>query len=182
MTDVSKWLLRWPQAMRAGATALDLACGSGRHVRHLAAAGMTVTGVDRDEAAVTPLRDIAEIIVADIENKEAGAGWPLEGRQFDLVLVTNYLWRPLLPRIKAAVAPGGWLVYETFADGHQTIGRPARPDFLLQPGELLSVCEGLRVVGYEDGFESVVNERYVQRVAAVREAAEPGIYQRYTLG
>ena len=183
LIDISPWLRRWPQAVRPGATALDLACGSGRHLRHLAAAGMKVTGVDRDEAAVAPLRGMAEILVADIEGKT----WPLEGRTFNLVLVTNYLWRPLLPHIVAAVAPGGWLVYETFADGQQTIGRPARPDFLLQPGELLDLCRGaLRVVGYEDGYEggsgqSVVNGRYVQRVAAVRPAGEAGIYQRHTL-
>ncbi|HEY1091401.1 MAG TPA: SAM-dependent methyltransferase, partial [Burkholderiaceae bacterium] len=68
--------------------------------------------------------------------------------------------------LKAAVAPGGWLVYETFADGQQTIGRPARADFLLQHGELLAVCAGLRIVAYEDGYDPV-NGRYVQRVAAV---------------
>jgi SAM-dependent methyltransferase len=180
--DVSGWLLRWPQAQRAGATALDLACGSGRHLRHLVERGMQVTGVDRDTTALAPLRGLAEIIVADIE---AGP-WPLVNRQFELVLVTNYLWRPLLPLITSAVAPGGWLVYETFADGQQTIGRPARPEFLLRPGELLDACRGLRVVGYEDGFESgSVNPRFVQRVAAVREeagkAAGPGVYQRYAL-
>ena len=184
IANVSPWLLRWPQAVRSGATALDLACGSGRHVQHLAAAGMRVSGVDRDAAAIDALRELAEIIVADIEGKT----WPLDGRRFDLVLVTNYLWRPLLAKIVASVAPGGWLIYETFADGQQSIGRPARPEFLLRPGELLHACAGLRVVGYEDGFEavpgesdSVVNGRYVQRVAAVREDASPGIYQRYTL-
>ncbi|MDN3921886.1 class I SAM-dependent methyltransferase [Pelomonas sp. PFR6] len=175
----SPWLLRWRQALRPGATALDLACGSGRHLRHLAAAGMQVTGVDRDAAALEPLRELAEIIVADVE---AGP-WPLAERRFDLVLVTNYLWRPLLPRIAAAVAPGGWLIYETFADGQQTIGRPARAEFLLRPGELLEACRGLRVLGYEDGYEEqAVNPRFVQRVAAVREQAEPGVYQRYVLG
>ena len=177
--DISPWVKRWSQALRPGATALDLACGSGRHLRHLAAAGMAVTGVDRDEAAVAALRPLAEIIVADIE----GQVWPLAGRRFDLVVVTNYLWRPLLPLIVDAVAPGGWLLYETFADGQQTIGRPARPDFLLQPGELLDVCRGrLRVIGYEDGFDpSGVNGRYVQRVAAVRPAGDAGIYQRHRL-
>ncbi|MBY0234948.1 MAG: SAM-dependent methyltransferase, partial [Burkholderiaceae bacterium] len=102
----------------------------------------------------------------------------------------NYLWRPLLPQIVAAVAPGGWLIYETFAHGQQSIGRPARADFLLQPGELLRACAGLRVVGYEDGFESApdeispaaVNGRFVQRVAAVRAASEDeGVFQRYAL-
>ncbi|HEX2011500.1 MAG TPA: class I SAM-dependent methyltransferase [Roseateles sp.] len=180
----SPWLLRWREACRPGATALDLACGSGRHVRHLAALGMRITGVDRDAAALAPLAAVpglAETLVADLE---AGP-WPLAGRRFDLVLVTNYLWRPLLPAIVDAVAPGGWLIYETFADGQQSIGRPARPDFLLQPGELLQACAGLRVVAYENGFSEDaggVNPRYVQRVAAVRETLPtPGVYQRYTL-
>ena len=169
----SPWLLRWPQAMRAGASALDVACGSGRHLRHLAARGMAVTGIDRDTEATAALMGIAEIIHADIE----GAPWPLGGRQFDLVLVSNYLWRSLLPTITAAVAPGGWLIYETFALGQHTIGRPARPDFLLAPGELLTACADLRVVAFEDGF---ADGRFVQRIAAVR--AEPDtLYPRYAL-
>jgi SAM-dependent methyltransferase len=173
----SSWLLRWPQAMQTGASALDLACGSGRHVHYLAELGMRVTGVDRDAAALQPLASIAETLVADIE---AGP-WPLAGRRFDLVLVTNYLWRPLLPRIVDSVAPGGWLIYETFTQGQQSVGRPANPDFLLRPGELLQACAGLRIVAYEDGFLDGVNPRYVQRVAAVREAAQPGVFQRYRL-
>lgn len=180
----SPWLLRWQQdACRPGASALDLACGSGRHVRHLAGLGLRVTAVDRDAEALAPLAaepGLAEVLAADLE---AGP-WPLDGRRFDLVLVSNYLWRPLLPHIVAAVAPGGWLIYETFADGQQSIGRPARPDFLLRPGELLPACQGLRIVGYEDGFSpgtAGVNPRFVQRVAAVREVPHTGVYQRYTV-
>lgn len=169
----SPWLLRWPQAVRAGASALDLACGSGRHLRHLAALGMQLTGVDRDAAATAPLQTLAEIINADIEADP----WPLADRRFDLVLVSNYLWRPLLPLITAAVAPGGWLIYETFALGQHTVGRPARPDFLLAPGELLASCPDLRIIAFEDGF---ADGRFVQRIAAVR--AAPGtLYPRYAL-
>ncbi len=92
-------------------------------------------------------------------------------RTFDAVVVTNYLWRPLLPAIVASVASGGVLLYETFAAGNETVGKPARPDFLLQPGELLRACEGLRVVAFEDGFLQGP-ERFVQRIAAVRERAQ----------
>jgi len=158
----SAWLQRLAPA--TSGTALDLACGSGRNLRWLVAAGWQVTGVDRDSAATAPLRDLAEIVDADIEN----GPWPLAGRQFDLVVVCNYLWRPLFDTVKAAVRPGGWLIWETFADGQQTIGRPARPDFLLQRGELLRVCDEWRIVAYEDLFEDGVNPRFVQRVAAIR--------------
>jgi SAM-dependent methyltransferase len=158
----SAWLQRFAPS-RPG-TALDVACGSGRNLRWLAQAGWQVTGVDRDTAATAALHDLAEIVDADIEN----APWPLPGRQFDLVVVCNYLWRPLFADIRAAVKPGGWLVWETFADGQQAIGRPSRPDFLLQRGELLRVCHDWRIVAYEDLFEDGVNPRHVQRVAAAR--------------
>ncbi len=146
---------------------LDLACGSGRHLRWLAQQGFAVTGVDRDTAAVEPLRGLGEIVVADLEN----APWPLAGRRFDAIVITNYLWRPLWPGLFDALAEGGLYLHETFADGQQTLGKPSRPEFLLQPGELLRACADLRVVAFEDGFEAQP-ARHVQRIAAVR--ADPG--------
>ena len=83
------------------------------------------------------------------------------------MIVTNYLWRPRLADIVAAVAPGGVLLYATFAAGNETVGKPSRADFLLQPGELLAACAGLRVVAYEDGFMAEP-PRFVQRIAAIR--------------
>ena len=88
------------------------------------------------------------------------------------MVVTNYLWRPLLPCLVDSVAPGGVLLYETFAHGNATVGKPSRPEFLLQPGELLAACAGLRIVAYEDGFEAAP-ARFVQRIAAVRDMLGP---------
>jgi SAM-dependent methyltransferase len=164
----SDWVQRWAPLVRSGGSVLDVACGSGRHLRWLAGQGFAVTGVDRDEAALAPLRSLGEIIVADLE----GAPWPLPGRRFDAVVVTNYLWRALLPVLLDVLADGGVLVYETFADGQQNVGRPSRPEFLLQPGELLAAAAGLRVVAYEDGFLDAP-PRFVQRIAAVKSPA-PG--------
>jgi SAM-dependent methyltransferase len=163
-TDVSPWLQRWAHLLRPGASVLDLACGGGRHVRWLAARGHAVTGVDRDVDSALPLRGLAEIIVADIENN----GWPLGTRRFDAVIVTNYLWRPLLPAIEAALADRGVLVYETFSIDQAAIGRPSNPQFLLRRGELLAAFAALRVIAYEDGFVDAP-ERFVQRLVAARE-------------
>ena len=168
----SPWVDRWTRALPAGLRVLDVACGSGRHLRWLAAQGQRLTGVDRDSAALEDLAAAcpqAELITADIEF----GPWPLEGRSFDVVIVTNYLWRPLLPTILACVAADGRLIYETFALGNQTVGKPSNPNFLLRPGELLdavrSAGDGWRVLGYEDGtLETPL--RFVQRIAAVREA------------
>ena len=125
----------------------------------------------------------AELLLADVE---AGP-WPLAGRQFDAIVVTNYLWRPLFPTLMGALAEGGIYLHETFADGHQHIGRPSRPDFLLQRGELLRVCARLRVIAFEDGYEpgpagGPEGARCVQRIAAVNETAAAGIQARWSLG
>lgn len=163
----SDWIVRWAHLIGPGARVLDVACGSGRHLLWLAQQGCQLTGVDRDVAAVAPLRGLADIIVADIEN----GPWPLAGRSFDAVIVTHYLWRPLLPTLIAAVAPGGVLLYETFAVGHERYGRPSRPDFLLRPGELIEAVAGkLDVLGFEHGRLSSP-DRVVQRLAARRPPA-----------
>jgi SAM-dependent methyltransferase len=158
----SPWVRRWARLIATRGTVLDVACGSGRHLRWLADAGFAVTGIDRDAQALAPLRDIARVIVADIEN----APWPLRAPdRFDGVVVTNYLWRPLLSTIVASVAAGGVLIYETFALGHEAFGKPSNPDFLLRPGELLDACRGLQVVAYECG-ELDGPRRRVQRIVA----------------
>jgi len=172
----SPWVLRFGTAVRAEATVLDAACGSGRHVRWFAERGCCVTALDRDRAALLPLQALAETVVADIET----GPWPLAGRLFDAVVVTNYLWRALLPTLVSSVADGGTLIYETFAAGNGSVGRPANPDFLLQPGELLQACGGLRVVAYEDGFLDAP-ERFVQRICAVREPALHRVPLRHKL-
>ena len=159
----SEWVRRWSHLVPSGAPVLDVACGAGRHLRWFQALGHPVTGIDRDPLAVQAAAQAGEAIEADIEN----GPWPLAGRTFGAVVVTHYLWRPLLPAIVQCVAPGGVLIYETFAQGNETVGRPARPDFLLRPGELLGACAGLRVVAYEDGFLDDP-ARFVQRIAAVR--------------
>ena len=164
MNAPSPWVTRWAHLIAPGGSVLDVAAGSGRHASWLAARGHAVTAVDRDGAAMASLATVAEVVVADIEN----APWPLGGRTFDAVVVTNYLWRPLLSTLTGSLGPGGVLLYETFAQGNETVGRPSRPDFLLAPGELLSAAAGLRIVAFEDGFLADP-ARFVQRLVAVRE-------------
>jgi SAM-dependent methyltransferase len=170
--SISPWVARWSHLVPAGSTVLDVACGLGRHALHFSKLNHPVASVDIAQAAIDEvakkLPSSAQLKVADIEN----GPWPFTEngllQQFGAVVVTNYLWRALLPTIVASVAPGGVLIYETFAHGNASVGKPSRPDFLLQPGELLLACTGLRVVGYEDGFLSAP-ERFVQRIVAVRE-------------
>jgi SAM-dependent methyltransferase len=166
----SSWVSRWAHLLPTSGSVLDVACGAGRHAAYFAELGYAVTGIDRDIGAAQDLSGTVALIQADIEN----GPWPLifnaNPVQFQAVVVTNYLWRALFPTLLASVAPGGVLLYETFTVGNESVGRPSRPDFLLRPGELLEVCKGLHIVGYECGY--VDNPpRFVQRIAAI----QPGL-------
>ncbi len=170
--EPSPWVCRWAGFIPARGVVLDVAAGSGRHARLLAARGHPVEAVDRDAAALAALEGLSGIRtrVADLE---AGP-WPYAGATFSAVVVTNYLHRPLLPALVAAVAAGGVLIYETFAVGNQRFGRPANPDFLLLPGELLEAVRGaLRVMAYEDLEVASPKPAMVQRICARRETGRP---------
>ena len=173
----SAWVRRWSHLVPAGGAVLDVACGHGRHLRWFAQRGHPVTGVDRDPEAIAAIQGLGRAVQADIEN----GPWPFEGQRFAGVVVTNYLWRSLMPRLLDSVAEGGVLIYETFAIDHASVGKPSRPDFLLRPGELLTAASGLRIVAYEDGF-CAAPDRFVQRLAAVRETrSREAAHARYPL-
>lgn len=167
--EPSPWVRRFAPEVPAGGAVLDLACGKGRHTRLLLAAGHPVLAVDRDlsglaELAGTPGLELREL---DLED---GQPLPFAARRFAAVVVTNYLFRPLLPALVRAVAPGGLLLYETFARGNERFGKPANPDHLLKPGELLEAVRGaLRVLAYEDLVVEQPRPAAVQRTCARRE-------------
>ena len=164
----SDWVVRFASAVPVGGAVLDLACGTGRHSRFFLERGHPVTGVDRYSAGVADLlgREDFALIEADLES---GEDWPLGTREFAAVVVTNYLFRPILPRIVNSVSEGGVLIYETFAEGNARFGRPRNPDFLLRPGELLNAVDGaLTVVAYEHGEVARPAPALVQRICACR--------------
>ena len=157
--------MQWAGLIAPGASVLDLAAGGGRHSRFFADRGHKVTALDRDTGALAPRGDL-EIIQADLED---GSPWPLPGRAFGAVVVTNYLHRPLFPALLAALAPAGVLLYETFMEGNERFGRPSRPEFLLKDGELLELARGrLAVTAYEARMISEPKMAMVQRMAARR--------------
>ena len=172
ITEPSPWVVRFAPLVPANGMVLDLACGNGRHARHFLARGHAVLAVDRNIEAVADLadNDQAEVIRTDLED---GTGWPLEERQFAGIVVVNYLHRPLFPHLLAALAPGGVLIYETFARGNERFYRPRNPDHLLRSGELLEWLRGrCQIVGYEHGLvETGPLPGIIQRVCAVNDLA-----------
>ncbi len=165
----SPWVRRHAGLVPAGGAVLDLACGDGRHARLFARRGHPVVAVDID---LTGLGDLAgDPRVAAIEADLEAGPWPLGDRRFAGIVVVNYLWRPLMPLIAAAVDEGGALIYETFAIGNERYGRPRNPDHLLRPGELLQTFhDGFRMVAYEHGVVEAPRPAMIQRIATVKSA------------
>jgi SAM-dependent methyltransferase len=169
MDQPSRWVRRFAPLVPPGEV-LDLACGSGRHARLFAALGHPMLALDRDPQALASAA--GEGITAMQYDLEAEAApWPFEPGRFAGIVVTNYLHRPLMPSLMASLAPGGVLIYETFAIGNETFGKPSNPDFLLRRGELLehAARAGLPVIAFEDGFVEHPKPAMVQRLCAGRE-------------
>jgi SAM-dependent methyltransferase len=166
----SVWVTRFLPLIKPGGLVLDFAAGSGRHVALLRDRGFAVRAVDRDTTALLAFAGpCCEVRRIDLEADDC---WQL-GDGYDGIVVTNYLHRPLLPAIAGALAPGGVLIYETFARGNERLGRPHNPDFLLRPAELLEAFSTLTVVAFEQGEVSVPRPAVIQRLAAVRGPVGP---------
>ena len=162
----SAWVQSHACLLAPGGTVLDLAAGGGRHARYFKDLGYQVTTLDRD---VSRLRDLTgvEIVATDLED---GSPWPMDAREFDGIVVTNYLHRPLFPRLAGALAAGGVLIYETFGIGNERFGKPSNPNFLLRPGELLefAAAHGLQVLAYACGEVAEPKRAITQRMVARR--------------
>lgn len=126
--------------------ALDLACGRGRHALFAAAHGWRIDAVDFSLPALTALRREASTQNADVRCLAADVGvWPIPKATYALVLVVSFLDRAIFPALRAAVAPGGALVYETYL---RTDDAPSavRPELCLRPGELETLCRDWDVI------------------------------------
>ncbi|WP_201721419.1 class I SAM-dependent methyltransferase [Polynucleobacter asymbioticus] len=165
--NASPWVKRFASLAPKNSLVLDLACGGGRHARLFADLGYPVLAVDQDVSQVSQTKEGRIISQAmDLESDE----WPLQGKVFGAIVVTNYLFRPHLDRLPEMLEEGGILIYETFAQGNAQFGRPSNPNFLLKPGELLTLAahHGLKVVAYEDLYVDDPKPAMVQRLCAVK--------------
>jgi len=153
----SDWVRRWAALVERGPL-LDVACGAGRHAVLFAERGLEVVAVDREPQRIPGVR----FVQADLE----GAAWPFGSERFAAIVVTNYLHRPLLKTLEAALAEDGVLIYETFMVGNERYGRPSNPAFLLRPAELLQAFAALTPLAFEQGYVERPKRAMIQRLCA----------------
>ena len=172
--NASPWVRRFAPLIPKGGVVLDLACGSGRHSELLAKLGYSILAVDQDVTAVEGLNN--RLITPKCVNLEQ-EDWPFLGEAFSAIVVTNYLYRPHLDELAGMLQADGILIYETFSEGNGEFGKPSNPNFLLNPGELLSFAarHGLLVVAYEDIYVDQPKPAMVQRLCAVKGALKQRI-------
>jgi len=164
---VLDWVKKYAARIPSSKLVLDLACGSGKNTRFLLESGYNVVALDRD---ISRLADIShnqnlEIYEFDLET---GSKFPFYKREFSGIVVTNYLYRPILDDLTTALGFGGVLIYQTFMVGNEAYGRPNNPNFLLKKNELKDVFEKqLDVIAFEEGYVQIPKPAMVQRICAI---------------
>ncbi|MBT8147935.1 MAG: methyltransferase domain-containing protein [Gammaproteobacteria bacterium] len=162
---------------------LDLACGSGRNGKLLVRHNLPVIFADIRSAALNKisselagLKTAAQFWEVDFEDP---VGRPLAGKKFDVILVFNYLHRPLIQDLRKSLVEGGLLFYETFTVEQAALGRPKNPDYLLKPGELRDWFEDWEILHYFEGVEENCKE---SREVGFKEGIKEGIKESFKDG
>ena len=153
-SEPSDFLVQNVELLPKGGRVLDVAMGSGRNAVYLAEAGYDVVGVDVSREAISSALELAEKAgaVIDAQVADLEQGYRLKADAYDIVVCFNYLHRPLIPQIKAAIKGGGFIVYETFIVDQAQFGRPSNPDHLLRHNELREMFGDFRCLRYSEGI------------------------------
>ena len=165
----SPWLIQNADLLPRGGKVLDVACGRGRHALLLASAGFEVRAIDRNPEAIAFVRDTAERLGlqlnAEVVDLETDPPPDLGSSTYDALLVFNYLHRPLVPALRAAVKPGGRIFYETFTMRQAERGHPRNPAFLLKDGELAELMAPFAILRSREGD---IDGRFIASIVAER--------------
>ena len=170
ISSPSTWVMQKAQSWPKGSKILDFAAGKGRHsfaLSELHCKKFDILAVDQNSEELKNLKKVCSDITICHADLEKNTVWPFFDQKFDVVLVTNYLFRPRLTDLFSLIRTGGCIVYETFAEGNEIYGKPRNPDYLLSKGELLKILpKDFEVVDYFHGKVEQPKPAIIQRLAA----------------
>lgn len=132
--------------------ALDLACGLGANALLLARQGLETTAWDVSSVAIERLRQQAAQQHLRVQALQQDVLLePPKPNSFDVIVISRFLERTLIPHLFAALRPNGLLFYQTFTRNsvHAEYG-PRNPSYRLANNELLQLCQGLQIVVYRE--------------------------------
>lgn len=131
--------------------ALDVACGLGANALLLAQCGLQTCAWDISQTAIDKLRSRSlELNIAlQLETRDVTAR-PPDPISFDVIVVSRYLERTLIPVLIAALSDGGLIYYQTFIKDSTSDAGPRNPDYRLERNELLRLFQSLQIVFYRE--------------------------------
>ncbi len=131
--------------------ALDLACGLGGNAIQLARHGLSVHAWDVSQIALDKINQYSHKHGLNINTTQRDVeSCPPDTNAFDIVTISNFLYRPIFKSIISSLKVNGLLFYQTFTAEKATLAGPTNPDYLLNRGELLSVCKDMDILVYRE--------------------------------
>ncbi len=131
--------------------ALDLACGMGRNAIFLSRSGLETVAYDVSDVAIKKLNTYAEQERLEIQTQVCDLNQhDLVNEQFDVIVVSHYLNRELIPTIKNVLKKNGLIFYQTFTKLKTENNGPNNPDYLLEKNELLELFKEFQIVVYAE--------------------------------
>ena len=166
--NTSSWVKKNFKNLPQNCHLLDLACGYGQHSILAQKLGLRVTATDIDASKLINLKNFKNIttVRVDIENKQNY--WLFKNNFFDVILISKYLFRPILNNIFDSIKYDGYLLYETFSEENKKFGKPNNPEYLLKQGELLNFSKKkkMKIIEYEEIIITQKHSKAIQRIFA----------------
>lgn len=162
--EVSKKLMQIVQKAK-GKKALDIASGAGRNSIYLASKGFDVEALDISSVALDALKSKGiKNIACNLVDLDV---YEIPNNSYDLIVMTNFLDRKLIPKLKMALKQDGILFIETYMDDEVNEKAPSNSDFLLKKDELLSFFDdNFEVLDYDE-FLNEAEELYKMKKQSI---------------
>lgn len=131
--------------------ALDLACGRGANALFLAEHGLRTQAWDISEVAIETLKNQTTTSHPNLQSQVRDVlKRPPEPASFDVIVISRFLERSIVPALTAALRRGGVIFYQTFISDKSSQSGPTNPAYLLGKNELLHLFQDMHILVYRE--------------------------------